>query len=627
MTSRLVSTVLAMTSMLGLVACGSDSAAPAASSTMALQSDVAARTGASAGVHNLELAELLERHWAWFLAEHPTWATMFGEHRFDDRIEDISAYHRAVQRHRERAFLEEAQELRMRIGNELDASDALTLDELVGQLDTSAGAADACRLDEWNVAASSNPFSKWNILPQIQSSRTFAEAKNLLRRYRAIPGWIDTNIDNLARGARAGMVGNATSMNIALQMVDGQLAKPDADWALSGPKKAAHPDWSEAERRLFDREITILVARIRTAATRWRDFVATKLLPNARPDDRGGLRDVPGGAACYSALIHSQTSLPLTADELHDRGTSETARINEEMGTLGEKLFGTRDLLTILQHLRSDPAMFFQTEDEIEAKAVQNLALAKSKISNYFGVLPKADCVVRRIPDYEAPYTTRAYYWAPNPDGSKPGEYFVNTYQPTTRPRYEAEVLAFHESIPGHHLQIAISQELPALPSFRMFLGFTSYVEGWALYTERLANEMGLYTADLDRMGMLSFDAWRSSRLVVDTGLHAKGWSREQAVQYLLAHTALPENDIRNEVDRYINDPAQALAYKVGQGTILALREEAKAKLGSRFDIKGFHDTVLGVGAVSMPDLEKVVRDWIARPANEPSRALLDHRL
>jgi uncharacterized protein (DUF885 family) len=219
--------------------------------------------------------------------------------------------------------------------------------------------------------------------------------------------------------------------------------------------------------------------------------------------------------------------------------------------------------------------------------------------------------VVRPIPDYEAPFTTTAYYRQPAPDGSKAGEYFINVFKPETRPRFEAQVLAFHESIPGHHLQIAIAQEMPELPEFRKHTGPNAYVEGWALYTERLAEEMGLYSDDLDRMGMLSYDAWRASRLVVDTGLHALGWTREEAVQFMLSHTALSEQNIRNEVDRYLVWPAQALSYKVGQLELWRLRRMAEKELGDKFDIRGFHDTVLANGAVSLSIVEQLVKEWV----------------
>jgi uncharacterized protein (DUF885 family) len=216
---------------------------------------------------------------------------------------------------------------------------------------------------------------------------------------------------------------------------------------------------------------------------------------------------------------------------------------------------------------------------------------------------------------HEAPYSTIAYYRQPAADGSRPGTYMINTYNPETRPRNEAEALAFHESIPGHHLQIAIAQELTGVPEFRKHQGVTSYVEGWALYTERLADEMGLYSSDVDRIGMLSYDAWRACRLVVDTGMHALGWSRKQAIDYMLENSVLAENNIVNEVDRYLTWPGQALAYKLGQLEILKLRDEARAKLGDRFDIRAFHDVVLRDGAVALPVLRANVEAWVAAQA------------
>jgi uncharacterized protein (DUF885 family) len=216
---------------------------------------------------------------------------------------------------------------------------------------------------------------------------------------------------------------------------------------------------------------------------------------------------------------------------------------------------------------------------------------------------------------HEAPHSTIAYYRHPSPDGKRPGTYMINTYLPETRPRYEAEALAFHESVPGHHLQIAVAQELTGIPEFRKHQGVTAFVEGWGLYAERLADEMGLYTSDVDRIGMLSFDAWRACRLVVDTGLHAEGWTRQQAIDYMTDNSILAENNIENEVDRYITWPGQALAYKLGQMEILRLRDEAKAKLGTRFDIKAFHDAVLGNGAVALPVLRRQVEAYIATAA------------
>ncbi len=291
-------------------------------------------------------------------------------------------------------------------------------------------------------------------------------------------------------------------------------------------------------------------------------------------------------------------------------GLSEIAHINAEMASLGKTLFATGSLKATVEHLRTSHELFFTTKEEIVAKAEASLAKAKAAIPQAFGVLPQADCTVVEIPDFEAPFTTIAYYKEPNPN--KPGEYYINTYKPETRLRFEMEVLAYHESIPGHHLQIAISQEQDALPVFRRHLGSTAFVEGWALYTERLADEMGLYSSDLDRMGMLSYDAWRASRLVVDTGVHAKGWTREQAESFMLEHTALTPGNIKNEVDRYISWPGQALAYKIGQLEIFRLRKHAKDALGEAFDLREFHDTVLKQGAVTLAVLAKQVDAWIA---------------
>jgi uncharacterized protein (DUF885 family) len=226
-----------------------------------------------------------------------------------------------------------------------------------------------------------------------------------------------------------------------------------------------------------------------------------------------------------------------------------------------------------------------------------------------------AACVVIPVPDHSAEHQTIAYYSWPALDGSRPGRYYINLHAPTTRPRYEAEALAFHEAIPGHHLQIAIAQELDGLPAFQRVLGSTAFSEGWGLYTERLSDEMGLYSSDMDRFGILSYDAWRAGRLVVDTGMHALGWTRQQAIDFLRAHSALAENNIENEVDRYIVWPGQALAYKTGQLEILRLRAAAKERLGAAFEIKAFHDTVLGAGAISLPALRGRVDAWLEETA------------
>jgi uncharacterized protein (DUF885 family) len=409
-------------------------------------------------------------------------------------------------------------------------------------------------------------------------------------------------------------VASAEKIKRALDQLDGELAKPLDGWAMMNPAWLQGSDsWPDGERDLLNAKLrAVVTGQIVPAVVRYRDFLRDQILPHARTD-KEGVGSLPDGDACYRASIVYHVGLPMSPDELHQLGLTEIARTDQELSELGKKVLGTIDLAGAIGKLRTDKTLYFATREQILAAAQKALDSAKAAIPRYFSLLPKADCVMRETPEYEAPFSTVAYYREPHYDGSKPGEFFVNTYKPETRARYELEALTWHESIPGHHLQIAIAQELGALPAFRKLGGSTAFVEGWALYTERLADEMGLYTSDLDRLGKLSFDAWRASRLVVDTGIHAMGWTRAQAEEFMREHTALTEINISNEVDRYIGWPGQALAYKVGQLEIGKLRTEAEAALGVRFDLKAFHAIVLGAGAVSLPVLDERVRAWIAK--------------
>ncbi len=596
---------LALLALLG--ACGPTPPAiePPPPAPSPIPAEVVAAAGT--GVDSLSLRDLLSRHWDWSLREGPVWATKYGDHRFDDRLDDNSASHLEARRRVTHAFLDEARALRVETER-----DRVTLALFTGSLDESV-ASEVCAFETWNIGTyANNPVSTWNSLPEDHQVKTPRDGQSLIARYRQIPRAIDDDLDNLRRGAEEGRLTNAESMKRVIAMVDKQLAQPTEGWQLSEPVKEKRGGFTEAESKAFAKDLLgAIEGGIRPALKRYRDTLEKELLPRARGEDRVGVNNLPDGARCYKTQIRAHTSLDKTADELHQLGLQEIERINAEMVTLGEKLFGTREFSSILKRLRTDPALYFQSADEIDQKAQRTLAAAKAKMGQYFGVLPRTDCVVHRIAEVEAPFTTVAYYREPNPDGSKGGEYMINVSAPETRPRYEAAALAFHESIPGHHLQIAIAFELPAMPAFRRFFAPTAFTEGWALYIERVADEMGLYDGDLDRMGMLSYDAWRASRLVVDTGIHEKGWTREQAVSFMLAHTALAENNIRNEVDRYIFWPGQALGYKVGQLTIRRLRRKAEEALGQRFELKAFHDIVLGGGAVTLEVLEGRVDRWI----------------
>ena len=494
------------------------------------------------------------------------------------------------------------------------ARDAITLALFIEDL-YREGQREQCENFRWSVSARGNPVSSANVLADDHKVLDMESARNLVSRYRQVAGSIDADIANLRTGLAQGRVANAESIRRTVDLVEGQLEKDVATWTLIKPADVivALEDGEESERQALAAQVRSIVGNdIKSGFARYLAFLRDELVPAGRTGDQIGVHALPGGLACYEASIAGHINLDKSADEIHALGLAEIERINAEMAVLGKSLFRKKDLASTIAHLRTSKDLYFTSAEEIVAKAESSLARAKAAIPNFFGILPKTDCVVTEIPEYEAPYTTIAYYKEPHANGAKPGEYYINTYKPETRPRFEMEVLAYHESIPGHHLQIAISQERGDLPMFRRHGGSTAFVEGWALYTERLSDEMGMYSGDIDRMGMLSYDAWRASRLVVDTGIHAKGWTREQAETFMREHTALTEGNIANEVDRYISWPGQAVAYKIGQLEIFRLRRMAKDQLGDAFDLKGFHDAVLSQGAVTLPVLAAQIEQWVA---------------
>jgi uncharacterized protein (DUF885 family) len=562
------------------------------------------------------LADLAAEYWEKRLEADPIEATFLGERRFDDRMPETSQ--EADRREVARLTALQAR-VRAVDAAALGDEDRITQAALLGEIENDL-ASRACAISDWAIDPRDGPQVFFLNIAHLQTVTTPAQGRALVARWQKMAAYLDGRLQNLRRAAGEGRLATRGSALRVLRQLDELLAKPVDQWVLAEPGRAPHPDWSEAERSALRAGVEQAVTgSIRPAFERYRAVIKDEILPRSRDDEHVGLKHLPDGLACYQRMIKVHTSLSLPAEEIHRIGLEENARIRAEMIALGRKLFDTDDLGAIQQRLRSDRALFFKTREEVEAKASEALARADAAMPRWFGHLPKTPCLVKRVEPYEEKDTTIAYYRQPAIGGARPGTYYVNTYAPETRPRYEAEVLAFHESIPGHHTQIALAQELTGIPDFRKHAGITAFVEGWALYTERLAQEMGLYSGDLDRMGMLSFDAWRASRLVVDTGLHVKGWSRAQAIRYMLENTALAENNIENEVDRYIGWPGQALAYKLGQREIFALRHEAERRLGARFDIRAFHDVVLGNGGISLAVLRAEVERWISRGGGQGS--------
>jgi uncharacterized protein (DUF885 family) len=543
-------------------------------------------------------------YWESYLAFHPVDATSIGDRRFDDRLDDRSP--EAIEAH-----LTALEALRSRAasidGATLSQAAQVTRSALLAQI-----AGDAAELssgvDEWMVDPLEGPQIAILGFESFQPVVTPEHGQAMVARWSSMAEWLDTFGANLRAGVRRGRVAVRAPIERTIDEVRETLARPDDDLPLLAPARVDHPQWTPEQLATFRNGLATAVRDgVRPALARYLAVLEDEILPHARDDDRPGVLHVPGGGDAYGKLIRVHTSLDLDAADLHRTGLDEVARIDGELLDLGSRLLGVRDLAAMFERLRSDPALHFTSRQEVYDKADAALSRARDTIAAWFGVVPRAECAVVRMPEHEEKHSTIAYYRQPAADGSRPGQYFINTGEPATRPRYEAEALAYHEAIPGHHLQIAIAQELTTLPDFRRHLGPTAYVEGWGLYTERLSDEMGLYSSDLDRIGVLSFDAWRACRLVVDTGMHAMGWTRQQAIDFMLAHTALAENNITNEVDRYIVWPAQALAYKVGQLELLRLRAEARDRLGSGFDIRKFHDAVLGQGAVGLETLRGLV--------------------
>ncbi|HSZ39115.1 MAG TPA: DUF885 domain-containing protein [Trebonia sp.] len=438
-----------------------------------------------------------------------------------------------------------------------------------------------------------------------------ADAEAYLARCGKLPDWMKEAGGLLSRGAADGRRPVRRLVDNAVAQLDGYLASSlseDPIATVAGPPGDDDPAW---RARLAD----AVRDKVRPALAAYRDFLATEVRPAARPDEQAGIAHLPGGTDLYGKLAAQHTTLDISVEEIHRTGLDLVAELTEEMRQLGDRVFGTADFDEIKRRLRTDTELYFQTSDEVAESARRAIADAERELPNWLGLLPVAPVVVRPMTPFEVENGDLGHYQWPGKDGTRPGTYWINTYKPHTRPRFESRVLAFHESVPGHHTQIAVAHELAGQSEFRRHAHATAFVEGWALYTERLADEMGLYTGDLDRLGTVSFDFWRACRLVVDTGMHAMGWSRDQAVTYMVEHSALTRKNIENEIDRYIGWPGQALGYMLGRLEIRKLRAAAESELGPRFDARGFHAEVIGHGALPLSVLGEVTRRWTAARA------------
>jgi uncharacterized protein (DUF885 family) len=444
----------------------------------------------------------------------------------------------------------------------------------------------------------------------IMPAASVKDYTDIIARLRALPAVIDQTIALLDSGVKVGvMPPRITLRNLPAQVANAIPADPLKS-ALLAPFTSFPVGIAEGDRaRLRADAVRAYNEQARPAFQRLQTYLTNYYIPRAR--ETIAMSALPDGAAWYAYNVKVQTTTTRTPREIHDLGLSEVKRIRAQMDSVIRSTGFKGDFAAFIHMLRTDPK-FYYTDSASLVQGYRDIAKRiDPELPKLFGRLPRLPYGVTTIPSYSAPSQTTAYYQSGSPESHRAGNFFVNTYKLDTRPKYEMEALSVHEAVPGHHLQIALAQELEGIPEFRRYGGYTAFIEGWALYSESLGPELGLYKDPYSKFGQLTYEIWRAIRLVVDTGIHAFGWSRQQAIDYFKSNSAKTENDITVEVDRYIVWPGQALAYKSGELEIKALRKFAEQELGSRFDVRAFHDQILGQGGLPLDVLNTQVRTWV----------------
>ncbi len=551
------------------------------------------------------LHQLFEQAWQWELAQNPTWASYLGDLRYNDRWPDLSVD--AIRRRAARRA-----EFLRRLGT-IDLKDLRAEDRISYRM-----------FQRWYSEALREYEFGWYVLPLnhregIQSADVLADAlpfqtekhyRDWLRRLETFPRFMDQTLHLLRIGVQRGMVharpvAERIPKQIRKQIVDNPEDSPFFKPFRRMPERLA----PELRAELAEEAKHLIRTRIVPAYRRMLEFFEDTYLPAA--PTRVGIWQFPRGKEMYRFFARKYTTTDLSPEEIHAIGQQEVRRIRAEMEKVIERTGFKGDFREFLEFLRTDSRFYARSSEELLRIYRATCKRIDPALVRLFGKLPRMPYGVMPIPEHIAPDTTTAYYLPPAADGSRAGTYFVNLYRPETRPLYEVEVLSVHEAVPGHHLQIALAMELNGLPAFRRYRGVTAFVEGWALYSESLGEELGLYQDPYSKFGQLTYEMWRAVRLVVDTGMHYMGWSRERAIEFFLENTAKSRLDVVNEVDRYVAWPGQALAYKIGELKIKELRAEAEQVLGERFDIREFHDVILSSGAIPLDILQDKVRRWI----------------
>jgi len=487
---------------------------------------------------------------------------------------------------------------------ELGAGARLTRRFLVDELERSVGFR-VCETGLWEVSPTWTGWQAWMAyVAGIQPVGTPAEREAALARFGELPRFLDQEIANLRRGLELEYSAPKGNVERVIEQMDSLLAGPVEGSPFYSPAERAEGDPA------FERTMAELVeGEVRPAIRRYRDFLAEAYLPRAREEIAVAAN--PDGLDCYRAAVRYHTSVELSPEEIHRLGLEQMDRITAQMREIGARSFGTADVSELLEIVTTDPRYTFRSREEMVEYARAAVERAERAVPEWFGIVPKAKVVVVPYPEFRERSAPGAEYSSGSDDGSRPGTYYINTYKPETQSKAGVESTAFHEAYPGHHLQFSIAKEVEGTHPVQRYFGTSGFSEGWALYTERLAEEMGIYSGDVDLLGLLSNEALRAARLVVDSGMHALGWTRRQAIDYVLAHTAESPDLAAAEIDRYIAVPGQATAYLVGALEIRRLRDLAERELGPAFDVEEFHDRVLEDGAVTLPMLAEKIQAWI----------------
>ena len=564
----------------------------------------------SSADHAAALDELVEGYFDELLVLNPLYATFIGDNRYNDRLANsLSPEHIEKSRALERKYLVALLEID---SSDLGGQDLLTYEIFKMDRENSiAGEKFPGELIPLNQMFSLPNF--FAVMGSGQSVQPFVTAKdyeNFQGRADDLIEYMDQAIVNMRIGMERGVVQPRVVMEKVVPQLKAHVVDDITTSVFYGPVKNMPEDFSEEDSvRLTAAYIDMIENRLIPAYRRVAEFIEQEYMPATR--ETVGWNGLPNGKEWYAFQVANSTTTEMTPEEIHELGLAEVARIRGGMEEVARQVGFDGTLAEFFEFLKTDPQFFFESSEDVLAAYEEAKVKINERLPEMFSVFPKADYEIRAIEEFRAASSAGAMYQGPSPDGSRPGIFYVNTFNLKAQPTYGVETLSIHEAAPGHHFQISIQQEVTGLPRFRRFGGYTAYAEGWGLYAESIGKELGLFTDPYQYYGRLNDEQLRAMRLVVDTGLHTKGWSREQVIQYMLDNSSLAETDIISEAERYIAIPGQALAYKVGQINLTRMRAEAEEALGENFDIKAWHAQILTDGALPMAVLDAKNQRWI----------------